>query len=203
MSGWDEGRVTVYGGGGAASQHIEVDHSSVRNKISKFIREFKNANGSFIYREQLHNNYNLKLHHLEVNLDDLSRWDNDIFNDIIVTPNIMIPIFEDAIKEVIKNMNFDKEDINEVQVLFRSSTNPQPIRGLKSKGIATLVKIKGIVISASRTQPRPQVMSIQCKNCSHKQVVIMRPGINQSQYLISVARVKMTTTRNSVPIIRM
>ncbi|KAF2073765.1 hypothetical protein CYY_004934 [Polysphondylium violaceum] len=181
MSGWDEGRVTVYGGGGiATNQQSNIDHSSVQNKISRFIREFKNGNGSFIYREQLTNNYNLKLYHLEINLDDLSRWDNDLFNDIIVTPNIMIPIFEDSIKEVIRNMNFDKDDINEVQVLFRSSTNPQPIRGLKSKGIATLVKIKGIVISASRTQPRPQAMTIICKNCAHKLVVIMRPGINQS-----------------------
>eukprot|EP01132_Coremiostelium_polycephalum_P003714 gene3714-4627_t len=185
MSGWDEGSVFVSGGGGVGGTRALNDLQNrssheIKVKFLGFIRGWKNQNNVFIYRDQLIQNYNLANHFLEVNIDHLTQYDSDLTNYLLSKPNEIIPIFEDAIKEAIKSMNFDTESVEEIQVLFRSAATPSPIRSLKSNSIARLVKISGIVISASRTQPKPITMKIRCKNCDNELMIHIRPGISHS-----------------------
>ncbi|KYR00513.1 MCM family protein [Tieghemostelium lacteum] len=186
MSGWDEGSVFVSGGGGLAggktinNQNDGKASLDIKERFGKFIRDWKNDKNVFIYRDQLKQNYNLGLHYLEVNIDHLIRYDSDLSNLLLNKPNEIIPIFEDSIKDSIKLMNFDLGSIDDIQLLFRSSLEPSAIRDMKSINIAKLVKIQGIVISASRTQPKPQKMILRCKNCEHQLIISIKPGINQS-----------------------
>ncbi|GAM19949.1 hypothetical protein SAMD00019534_031240, partial [Acytostelium subglobosum LB1] len=186
MSGWDEGRVFISGGGGfgglQAQNELAAAAAAVQEKFLKFIRGWKNQDNSFIYREQLTQRYNLEQYYLEVNIEHLSQFDANLTHHLMTKPNDVIPHFERAAKEAVHKMkyNMDITEINDIQVLFISSQEPSSIRTLKASHIARLVRIPGIVISASRTQPRPVRLVGRCRSCGHDLVVDVPPGITVS-----------------------
>ncbi|EGG21461.1 MCM family protein [Cavenderia fasciculata] len=181
MSGWDQGQVFVSGGGGHNNAKV-LDGDTLHYKASflRFIRGWKNQNNAFIYREQLIQHFELEKYYLEVNMDHLTQFDQDLASSLLSKPNEVVPTFEMAAKEAIKMMNFAKEDkdIPDIQVLFTSSADATAIRTLKAHQIAKIVKIPGIVISASRTQPRPLSITIKCRGCKHEKTIHISPGIN-------------------------
>ncbi|KAM9953703.1 hypothetical protein ACTFIR_008794 [Dictyostelium discoideum] len=184
MSGFDEGNVTVSGGGGKGGfkkNNGFVEDTSVRDLFKRFINEWKDQDNVFIYKEQLRQHYNLGWHFIEVSIDHLTDFNQELSGRFISSPNELMPSFEDAIKDIIKEMNYNKEQVDEdIQILFKSSANPGPIRYLRAGLISKLVKVQGIVISASRTQPKPSTMVVKCKNCQHTQTLHIRPGIVSS-----------------------
>ncbi|EGC36895.1 MCM family protein [Dictyostelium purpureum] len=183
MSGFDEGNVMYSGGGGKSglSKADEAKDGNTKELFKSFIKEWKNQENIFIYKEQLRQHYNLGWNYIEINIDHLVDFNQELGDRLVSSPNELILLFEDSVKDIIKEMNFNKESVEEdIQILFKNSANPEPIRNLKSGLISKLVKIQGIVISASRTQPKPSTMSIRCKNCEHQQTISVRPGIVSS-----------------------
>ncbi|EFA81776.1 MCM family protein [Heterostelium album PN500] len=184
MSGWDQGNVYVSGGGGISGSRALNDQSTnssvdIQTKFLQFIREWKNQDNSFIYRDQLSQRYNLEQYYLEVNLDHLDQFDSNLSYQVLNKPNEVIPLFENAAKLAVKQMKFKIElkDINDIQVVFVNSQDSTSIRSLKSNHIAKLIKISGIVVSASRTQPRPVLLVAKCRVCGHQLNINVSPGI--------------------------
>lgn len=77
--------------------------------------------------------------------------------------------FEEATKEVADEITQPRpegeEEIKDIQILVVSDDNPIILRNLKSEMISNLVKVSGIIVSASGIRSKATKMSIQCRGC--------------------------------------
>lgn len=132
-------------------------------------------------REQLGRNYSLKHYYLEVSLEDLARYNEGLYNELLSDPLLYIEIFEMAAKEALEatlpGVNVPAL-VPAIQILLVGDISPLPLRGLSSNHVSKLVCVTGIVISSSRVQAKAVRMGIQCKFCKFKTYLNIGSGIS-------------------------
>lgn len=156
--------------------------AEVKKQFRDFIREFHESSFVFPYRDQLKRNYNLGQYFLEVSLDDLRSYDEHLADKLLKSPTEHIAIFENAAKEiadeVTKPRPLGEEEVQDIQVTLRSEANAIGLRGLKSENVSKLVKIPGIIISASTIRVKATRITIQCRGCKNTIPNIgLKPGL--------------------------
>eukprot|EP01113_Clastostelium_recurvatum_P038207 TRINITY_DN5686_c0_g2_i1.p1 TRINITY_DN5686_c0_g2~~TRINITY_DN5686_c0_g2_i1.p1 ORF type:complete len:632 (-),score=77.06 TRINITY_DN5686_c0_g2_i1:360-2255(-) len=180
MSGFDEGNVFVHDGdhsGRLGQDNSEARHSDVHDRFTRFIKGFKSSTSAYIYNDQLRQRYQLKEYFLSVSLEDLGLFDADLKEALYSSPTEVIPLLEEAARNIVRDSRIELEgDVHDIQVLFTSNADTVPIRTLKSINISKLVKIPGIVVSASRIQAKATSVTAMCKNCHATKVLPIRPG---------------------------
>ncbi|KAG0569065.1 hypothetical protein M758_6G059100 [Ceratodon purpureus] len=185
MAGWDEGNVFY------SDQQLEDTDSNVadaasrhtaQRKFKEFIRSFGHVKGPFPYRESLLQNPNI----LQVALEDLQNFDDELSERLRTTPADYLPLFEIAAAEVLVGLKskvpgedgeLEEPHSGDVQVLLTSKEKATSIRALTADRISRLVKITGIIIAASRTKAKATSVTLICKNCKNIKVVACRPGL--------------------------
>lgn len=89
----------------------------------------------FLYRDTLKRNYNLKKYWIEINLEDLSAYDESLAEKISKHPTESLPIFEEAAREVADEITnprpVGEEKMEDIQILLSSDENCIPLRGMK------------------------------------------------------------------------
>ncbi|EPR79566.1 DNA replication licensing factor MCM [Spraguea lophii 42_110] len=105
--------------------------------FSNFINSFSIDN-IFIYRESK-----------RINLDHIATYDENFYNQILLRPEHCLELFY--------NFNQDFE--------LWSECNVNSIRELDNSKINRLVKIRGIVVSASSLFTKPKKVYLSCKSC--------------------------------------
>lgn len=150
-----------------------------------------------MYREQLNRNYSLKQNYLEVELGDLARYNEDLYNELLNDPLLYVEIFELAAKEALRStlppvemegiegegaagtdsQAERQQSVPPIQVLLVGDMSPMPLRGLTSNHVSKLVCVTGIVISASRIQAKATQVLIECKTCKRRMVMDIGSGI--------------------------
>lgn len=65
---------------------------------------------------------------------------------------------------------------SKVQLLFRGNLSPTPIRVIQSHHLHTLVRVSGIVISASKVRARATTVQLRCSRCQNSQTVHATTG---------------------------
>ncbi|XP_057315209.1 DNA replication licensing factor mcm5-like [Hydractinia symbiolongicarpus] len=156
--------------------------AEVKKQFRDFIREFHETNFVFPYRDQLKRNYNLGQYCLDVSLDDLRSYDEHLAEKILKSPTEYVPVFEEAAREmadeVTKPRPIGEEDVEDIQVTFRSEANSMGLRDLKSEHVSKLVKIPGIIVSASAIRVKATRITIQCRGCKNTIPNIgLKPGL--------------------------
>lgn len=126
-----------------------------------FIKEFKTTHNS--YHSHLHANLSRGIFSLSIQLEHLGQFNQDLFNRTITGPETALKIFEEAI-----STNFG---VKQFQVLLTSAGTCAKIRSLSSLKSNRIVKIQGIVVSASTVVTRPKDLYITCRNCLQSKVV--------------------------------
>ncbi|XP_046401937.1 DNA replication licensing factor Mcm5 [Ischnura elegans] len=148
---------------------ITVSLQSVKKKFKDFIRQFHEGNFNYKYRDALKRQYNLRKFWLEVNIEDLASFDESLADALYKQPAEHLPLFEAAAKEVADEVTAPRpegeETMEDVQILLSSDANPSSLRDMKSDVVSRLVKIPGIVVSASGIRAKATTMSIQCRSC--------------------------------------
>ena len=69
------------------------------------------------------------------------------------------------------------DEIEPIQIVLVSDRNATDLRQLSAQQIGHLVKIPGIVISASRVSAKATSISITCRNCGNTKRMIVKPGL--------------------------
>ncbi|CAG5130699.1 unnamed protein product [Candidula unifasciata] len=164
------------------TDEAQIDRQQVKRRFKQFIREFHEGNFSYRYRDQLKRHYNLKQYWLEVDLDDVSSYDESLAEKLLKQPSEHLPLFEDAAKEVADEITRPRpegeEDVEDIQVMLNSASNACGIRELKSDQMSRLVKIPGIVIVASAIRSKAIRLAIQCRSCSNViNNIQVKPGL--------------------------
>lgn len=159
-----------------------VNNLAIKKKFKEFIRQFHEGNFNYKYRDALKQQYNLGQYFLEINVEDISSFDEMLAHNLIKTPSDNLPLLEEAAKEVADEITAprpaDESEVQDIQVLLVSDANPIAVRDLKSDQVSRLVKIPGIIVSASGIKAKATKISIQCRSC--RNVVpnlIIKPGL--------------------------
>lgn len=70
------------------------------------------------------------------------------------------------------------EEVQDVQVMLSWHANPSSLREIKSEQMSRLVRIPGIVISASAIRAKATKISIQCRTCRNFiNNIPLKPGL--------------------------
>jgi len=156
--------------------------AEAKKRFRDFIREFHENNFVFPYRDQLKRNYNLGNYNIDISLDDLASFDEHAADKVLKSPTEYMPIFEEAAKEmadeITKPRPEGEEEVQDIQVTLRSVSNPMGVRDIKSEHVSKLVKIPGIIISASAIRVKATKITIQCRGCKNTIPGIgLKPGL--------------------------
>ncbi|KAK4885009.1 hypothetical protein RN001_001280 [Aquatica leii] len=149
----------------------QINLQGIKKKFKDFIRQFHSDNFHYKYRDTLKRNYNLQQYYLEVMLEDLGSFNETLAEKVIKQPTDHLPVFEEAAKEVADELTAPRskgeENVEDIQIMLTSEANPSSLRGLKSDVISRLVKIPGIIVSASGIRAKATKIAIQCRNCQN------------------------------------
>ena len=152
--GGDEGGIfwgesTQDAGGGPSSSSVN------RVKYREFIRNFR-LDEEYVYREALRSAIVTRQQMMEVDIDHLMEFDEELTNELLSKPGVHLPIFEKAALEAAVSVAIVEEGDEDVhlQITLISSKQPISIRKLLSNQVSNLVTIPGIVISTSRVKAK-------------------------------------------------
>lgn len=147
----------------------KISLQAVKKKLKEFLRQFHEDNFNYKYRDDLKRHYNLGQFWLEINLEDLASFDDALAEKLYKQPTEFLPIFEDAAKEIADEITAPRpqgeEKVEDIQILLSSGSHPISLRDLKSEVVSRLVKIPGIIVSASGIRAKATNISIQCRSC--------------------------------------
>ncbi|XP_045537903.1 DNA replication licensing factor mcm5 [Papilio machaon] len=147
----------------------QINLQAVKKKFKEFIRQYQTGNFNYKYRDALKRNYNLNQYWVEINIEDLSSFDDILAEKLYKKPTEHLPVLEEAAKELADELTAPRpegeEKVEDIQVLLSSDAHPSNLRELKSETVSRLVKIPGIVISTSAIKAKATKISIQCRSC--------------------------------------
>ena len=138
-------------------------------RFREFIRNFRNG-PLFPYREQLRQRYHKKENELTVNLGDLNKYDPHLQTFLQADPRRFIAHFEKAAQDVLQQLSVDLAADQEpppIQVTLSSAQACTALREVSGADMYRLVKIPGIVVSASTVRAKAQTVVAKCKDCGH------------------------------------
>ncbi|XP_018784738.1 PREDICTED: DNA replication licensing factor Mcm5 [Bactrocera latifrons] len=172
MEGFDEAGVFFSDNFSGENQQdgSQVNMQAVKNKYKEFLRTFSEDNFFYKYRDTLKRNYLNSRYFLEVEIEDLTGFDEVLADKLHKQPTEHLQIFEEAAREFADEITSPRpeqeENVRDIQILLSSHANPINVRELKSDRVSKLVKIAGIIVSASGIKAKATRVSIMCQSCN-------------------------------------
>lgn len=89
------------------------------------------------FRDTLKRNYNLGQYFLEVNIEDVGSFDENLADKLYKQPTEHLTIFEEAARDVANELTAPRpegeEQLEDIQIMLSSDANPSDLRSLKVK----------------------------------------------------------------------
>ncbi|GAA6017570.1 hypothetical protein JCM10207_001210 [Rhodosporidiobolus poonsookiae] len=198
MSGFDRASVysvPVYGsdfsGRSNGANGSQALNTQTIADFQQFINEFR-ENESFIYRDRLRANCLRREWTLEVEMGHLIGWREDLASRCRNEPGELLPLFEIALRNVARNVLFPtasseeerierQKAVPEIQLQLKSGSRLMQFRELGATNISRLVRLPGIVISASVLSSRAIRLHLTCKSCRHVETMEVQGGFSGFQ----------------------
>ncbi|XP_054259539.1 DNA replication licensing factor Mcm5 [Macrosteles quadrilineatus] len=160
----------------------QVNLQAVKKKFKDFLRQFHEGNFNYKYRDALKRQYNLGQYWLEINIEDLASFDENLADKLYKQPTEHLPVFEEAAREVADEITAPRpegeEHVEDIQILLSSDALPSSLRNVKSEQVSRLVKIPGIIVSSSGIRAKATQIAIQCRSCRNVIPNLpVRPGL--------------------------
>ncbi|XP_053200983.1 DNA replication licensing factor mcm5-B-like [Panonychus citri] len=147
----------------------QMNLAGIKRKFKDFLKQYHEGNMIYKYRDLLRRQFNIGQFWVEIALEDLSSYDEDLATQVTKYPIESLPLFEEAAKEVGDEVTRPRpageEEAKDFQVLITSEGNCVSLRELKSDYISKLVRVSGIVIAASSIRAKATEVAIQCRGC--------------------------------------
>ncbi|KAK4050316.1 minichromosome maintenance protein 5 [Microbotryomycetes sp. JL221] len=174
--------VSVLGPASNASSRATNSNANMLNtetisKFQQFLQEFR-ENETFVYRDRLRANLLRREFTLEVDVAHLIGWNQELAARCRTEPTEIVPLFERALRLVARSILSptaagDDEaqrierlkDVPHIQLQLRSGSRLMQFRELGSQSISRLVRVPGIVVSATIPASRVNKLHLICKGC--------------------------------------
>uniref|UniRef100_A0A8D1FTF0 DNA replication licensing factor MCM5 n=1 Tax=Sus scrofa TaxID=9823 RepID=A0A8D1FTF0_PIG len=141
MSGFDDPGIFYsdsFGGDNAADEG-QARKSQLQRRFKEFLRQYRvgtdRTGFTFKYRDELKRHYNLGEYWIEVEMEDLASFDEDLADYLYKQPAEHLQLLEEAAKEVADEVTRPRptgdEVLQDIQVMLKSDASPSSIRSLK------------------------------------------------------------------------
>lgn len=174
-------RADVYGAQVLAGEEPQDNSfNEITKAFRNFILEFR-LNNQFIYRDQLRENLLIRNYFLKVNSEHLIGFNEELNKKLSDEPGEMVPLFENAITDIAKRIAYLSteevpKDFPVCQLILYSNASTISIRNLDSDHISKIVRVSGIIISASVPSSRATTVLLLCRNCKHTMKIKVPSG---------------------------
>ena len=165
--------------------------AEAQRQLREFIRNFRRG-AVYPCREQLLQRWRKREPWLTVSLGDVQQYDSALFALLQTRPVEMLPLFEAAAKDALERLvaseglgadpaapdglgaDEDGEDggggggaagVGDIHVVLSSDQRAQPIRSITADHVNSLVKVPGIVVSATRVRAKAVAVVARCSKC--------------------------------------
>ncbi|KAJ8514928.1 hypothetical protein ONZ45_g7590 [Pleurotus djamor] len=188
MSGFDANHVYTVSVHDLPAATSPDSPAETEKLLLEFILQYR-IGGEFIYRDKLRANLLLKQYLLEVDLRHISLYNDELAHAIQDRPADILPLFENAASKAARTILFPlsgtsderaeeaAEAIPKVQITLRSGLNMLQFRDLTADLMNKLVRIPGIVISASILSSRSTKLHLQCRACRSVKIIYPAGGL--------------------------
>ncbi|XP_024904410.1 DNA replication licensing factor MCM5 [Pteropus alecto] len=141
MSGFDDPGVFYSDsfGGDTGGDEGQARKSQLQRRFKEFLRQYRvgtdRTGFTFKYRDELKRHYNLGEYWIEVEMEDLASFDEDLAEFLYKQPTEHLQLLEEAAKEVADEVTrprpVGEEVLQDIQVMLKSDASPSSIRSLK------------------------------------------------------------------------
>ncbi|KAL6299031.1 ATP dependent DNA helicase [Sparassis latifolia] len=185
MSGFDADRVYSVSVHDLPNASSPDTPSHTEKLLLDFLLQYR-IGGEFIYRDKLRANLLLKQYQLEVDLRHIGLYNDELAHDIQEKPGEILPLFETAAARAARTILFPvagssteaaAQSIPNIQILIKSGLNLQQFRDLAANTMNKMVRIPGIVISASVLSSRATKLHLQCRACRSTKIIFPASGL--------------------------
>ncbi|CAM9309910.1 unnamed protein product [Ectocarpus fasciculatus] len=117
---------------------------------------------------QLLQRYRKRETYLEVNLGHVNEFRPDLLDMLTLRPVEYLPLFEQAAQEALKQLTTERvegEPLPEIQIVIKSEQMPTGLRSIAADHVNKLLKVPGIIISATRIRAKATSVAAKCKSC--------------------------------------
>mmetsp|Transcript_38044 Transcript_38044/g.103032 ORF Transcript_38044/g.103032 Transcript_38044/m.103032 type:complete len:748 (-) Transcript_38044:85-2328(-) len=177
--------------------NLDVEPDVVVSKFQKFVREFaystpgtSNINvGTLKYRDQFQQNCSAGYYYLELNLNDLTAWEDGgvLAHKLHNTPTEFVPLCERALQTLYREFIKTEEDAKVPYIQLQLSCDvdldgsfgtmkPMMIRELTSMQVEKLVVVQGIVTSVRRPKHKARKVILKCSSCENMKTLFLSAG---------------------------
>jgi DNA replication licensing factor MCM5 len=145
-----------------------------QEKFMLFLRDWTRGN-TFFYREQLIKQANKGEPLIEVDIEDISAFDENLFQLILSDTSEVLDALDRGASEVCNllttlTLNF--------QVSLISQQRPISLRELSSDLVGKLIVVPGIVVAVSKPSTKVTTVVAQCRFCQTKRTLLVDPGFS-------------------------
>lgn len=170
---WDQGTITSLNIRREESEDTNSKYK-IKNDYREFIRNFRDGN-VYCYRDQLVSNYRKRLYYLVIELCHINAYKPELQNLLLDSPIQYLPLVELAAKEALTQFmvqQADNEGIKQdIQIVLQSNQTPVLLREIHGYPVNRLLKIPGIVVSASNIKAKCTSITVQCRHCGTTKVI--------------------------------
>ncbi|KAF0761842.1 DNA replication licensing factor Mcm5-like [Aphis craccivora] len=144
-----------------------LNSRSIKKSFKDFLKTYNEENFNYKYRDTLKRNCNLGQYWMEINVEDLAGFDENLADKLYKQPVEHLPAFEEAATELAQELlaSDNLEDIEHIQILLSTNSLASSLRSIKSESVSRLVKIPGIIVSASSIRAKATQITLQCRSC--------------------------------------
>ena len=165
-----------------APQQGHINKVAAVKRFKEFFRKFHDESNQYTYRDQLKRRYTIKEYWVQVEIEDMSSFDDQLADSLTKLPAEYLPLFEEAATDMADELTSprpaEEAKIEQVQVILSWQSNPLQIRQLKSVHMSRLVRVPGIIVSCSSIKAKALSITIRCRGCSNTiPNIAMRPGL--------------------------
>ncbi|KAL4069470.1 MCM-domain-containing protein [Scleroderma citrinum] len=188
MSGFDANHVFSVSVRDQSATATTDTPSQTEKILFDFLLQYR-VGGEFVYRDKLRANLLLKQYQLEVDLRHLGLYNDELAHAIQDRPADVLPLFENAATKAARMILFPLasssderaeaalQSIPKIQITIQSGLNMQRFRDLTADAMNKLVRIPGIVISASVLSSRATKLHLQCRACRSTKIIYPPGGL--------------------------
>lgn len=118
---------------------------------------------------------------INVDLEDLNAFDDELAKCTRNHPNDYLPKFEESLAQLYRNFNPDLKDLEtlpDFQLQLSSSERPKMLREISSNQISQLIVVPGIITSVTKPQVKATKLVLRCKNCGEPYDSKIGQGLN-------------------------
>ena len=140
------------------NQDRPITDENISNAFINFINNFSFDDST--YYSTLCTNITQGFMHLQIQLDHINTFDESLYMELMKDPFKCVEIFEIALSNLSMNTKVNLQIIIDGPGI--------KLREIKSCKANKIIKISGIVISASAVYTKPKKIFMECRSCSHQ-----------------------------------